>query len=329
MKFCIVGLGAIGGLFASRLARAGYNVSAVARGATLETVRRDGLALVEGPSGQEQTSRVAIEASADPRSLGEQDVVIIAVKTTGLADVARSIAPLLGPQTTVLSAMNGVPWWFFHGLAPQLRTIRMPSVDPDRMISQAIPAEKVVGCVTHLSATTPAPGTVRCVAGNRLIIGEPTGGAATPRAAAIVSALGKAGFEVEEAPSIQQEIWFKLWGNMTVNPISALTGATGDRILDDEHVRHFMSRCMMEAAQIGQRIGLPIDMDPEQRHAVTRKLGAFRTSMLQDVEAGRPVELDALVASVIEIGRQLEVQTPNIDALFGLARLQARVRGLY
>jgi 2-dehydropantoate 2-reductase len=328
MKFCIVGLGAIGGLFAARLARAGYEVSAVARGATLETVRRDGLALVEGPSGQEQTSRVAIEASADPRSLGEQDVVIIAVKTSGLAGVAQSIAPLLGPRTTALSAMNGVPWWFFHGLAPRLGSIRMPSVDPDGMISKAIPAERVVGCVTHLSATTPVPGTVRCVAGNRLIIGEPAGGA-TVRTMAIASALREAGFELEEAAVIQQEIWFKLWGNMTVNPISALTGATGDRILDDEHVRHFMSRCMVEAAQIGQRIGLPIDLDPEQRHAVTRKLGAFRTSMLQDVEAGRPVELDALVASVIEIGRQVGVPTPNIDALFGLARLQARVRGLY
>lgn len=329
MRFCVVGLGAIGGLFAARLARAGHPVSAVARGATLEAVRRDGLTLIEGPAGQETTNRVAIHAAATPAELGEQDVVIIAVKTTGLPGVARDIAPLLGPQTTVLSAMNGVPWWFFHGLDPKLGDIRMPSVDPDGTISRAIPAGQVVGCVTHLSANVPAPGTVRCVAGNRLIIGEPAGGTATPRAMAIAAALREAGFELEEAPVIQQEIWFKLWGNMTVNPISALTGATGDRILDDEHVRNFMSRCMLEAAQIGSRIGLPIDIQPEQRHAVTRKLGAFRTSMLQDVEAGRPVELDALVASVIEIGRQVDVPTPNIEALFGLARLAARSRGLY
>lgn len=329
MKICIVGLGAIGGLFAARLARAGYDVSAIARGATHEAVRRDGLGLLEGPASEpEDASRFSINVSDDPCLLGEQDAVIVAVKTTGLTDVARSIAPLLRKHTTVLSAMNGVPWWFFRGLAAPLQEIRMPSVDPDGAVSRAIPAEHVVGCVTHLSATTPAPGMVRCVAGNRLIIGEP-GGGDTLRSRAIASALREAGCDVEEAGVIQQEIWFKLWGNMTVNPISALTGATGDRILDDDYVRQFMSRCMLEAAQIGQRIGLPIDQDPEQRHAVTRKLGAFRTSMLQDVEGNRPVELDALVHSVVEISRQVNVATPNIDALFGLARLQARVRGLY
>jgi len=329
MKFCIVGLGAIGGLFAARLAVAGHEVSALARGATLAAVQRDGLTLLDGAPGQESSRRVAIRAADDPAALGPQDAVIIAVKTTALASVADSVAALLGPETTVLSAMNGVPWWFLHGLAPALARIRLDSVDPDKRISQAIPAQRVVGCVTHLSAATPAPGTVRSVAGNRLIIGEPSGGAATPRASAIVAALRGAGFDVEEAAVIQQDIWFKLWGNMTVNPISALTGATGDRILDDEHVRGFMSRCMVEAALIGERIGLPIAQDPEQRHAVTRKLGAFRTSMLQDVAAGRPVELDALVASVMEIGRQVAVPTPYIDALFGLARLQAQVRGLY
>jgi 2-dehydropantoate 2-reductase len=329
MKFCIVGLGAIGGLFAARLATAGHEVSALARGATLEAVRRDGLTLVEGAPGNEQRQRFAIRASDDPSTLGPQDVVVIAVKTPALANVAQNVAALLGPDTAVLSAMNGVPWWFFHGLAPELARISLESVDAGGRIAKNIPAKRVVGCVTHLSAATPSPGTVRSVAGNRLIIGEPSGGAGTPRASAIAAALHDAGFEVEEAAVIQQEIWFKLWGNMTVNPISALTGATGDRILDDEHVRSFMSRCMVEAAEIGQRIGLPIDQDPEQRHAVTRKLGAFRTSMLQDVTEGRPVELDALVASVMEIGRQVAVPTPNIDALFGLARLQAQVRGLY
>ena len=329
MKCCIVGLGAIGGLFAARLAAAGHDVSALARGATLDAVRRDGLTLLEGAPGQEQGRRFAIRASDDPAALGPQDVVIVAVKTTGLSSVASQVAPLLGPDTAILSAMNGVPWWFFHGLAPELASLRLQSVDPDGRISQALSAERVVGCVTHLSAAAPAPGTVRAVAGNRLIIGEPAGGAATPRTSAIVAALRQAGFEVDEAAVIQQDIWFKLWGNMTMNPISALTGATGDRILDDEHVRSFMSRCMAEAAQIGERIGLPIDQDPEQRHAVTRKLGAFKTSMLQDVTAGRPVELDALVASVMEIGAQVALPTPNINALFGLARLQAQVRGLY
>lgn len=328
MKFCIVGLGAIGGLFAARLAQAGHEVSALARGATLDAVRRGGLTLVEGEAGQERRVTLPVRVADDARELGPQDVVVIAVKTTGLASIAGQVAPLLGPDTVILSAMNGVPWWFFHG-REQGGSIRLSSLDPDGGIAAALAPERVVGIVTHLSATTPEPGTVRRMAGNRLIIGEPAGGTATPRAAAIAQALRDGGFELEESDSIQRDIWFKLWGNMTVNPISALTGATGDRILDDEHVRNFMSRCMLEAASIGQRIGLPIEGEPEQRHAVTRKLGAFRTSMLQDVEAGRPVELDALVAAVIEIGRQVGVPTPNIDALFGLARLQARVRGLY
>lgn len=329
MKICIVGPGAIGGLLAARLAIAGHEVRALARGATLEVVQREGLSLVEGAPGQEQRRRVNIDASNDPAALGLQEVVIVTVKTTALPGAADSIAALLGPETTVLSTMNGVPWWFFHGLAPELARTCLQSVDRDGCISRAIPVERVLGCVTHLSAMTPAPGTVRAVAGNRLIVGEPSGGAATPRASAIVAALREASFEVEEAAVIQQEIWFKLWGNMTMNPISALTGATGDRILDDEYVRGFMSRCMMEAAQIGERIGLPIAQDPEQRHAVTRKLGAFKTSMLQDLTAGRPLELDALLGSVIEIGRQLDVPTPCIDALFGVSRLQAQVRGLY
>jgi len=331
MKICIYGLGAIGGLMAARLAGHGATVSAVARGATLETVRRQGLTLIEpmATDGEARSSRVPLRVSADPAQLGPQDLVILAVKTTGLQAIASTIAPLIGPGTTILSAMNGVPWWFFHGLAHGLAAPQLSSVDPSGALAAAIPPQRVVGCVTHLSASTPGPGVVRHIAGNRLIVGEPMGGAGTDRARHIVGALRHAGFDVEEAASIQREIWFKLWGNMTVNPISAITGATGDRILDDELVRQFMTRCMHEAAAIGARIGLPIEGDPESRHALTRKLGAFRTSMLQDIEAGKPVELDALVGAVRDIARQVQVPTPDIDALFGLARLQARVRGLY
>lgn len=330
MKICLYGLGAVGGLMAAKLARGGARVSAVARGATLAAVREGGIELIETVVGEERRSRVRLaEVSDRPAELGVQDLVVIAVKTTGLSGVAHEIAPLLGPETAVLSAMNGVPWWFFHGLAPRHSALRLTAVDPGGAVSRAIAPQRVIGCVTHLSAAASAPGTVRHVAGQRLIVGEPTGGVATERARQAIAALHQAGFDVEAAASIQQEIWFKLWGNMTVNPVSAITGATGDRLLDDGLVRGFMSRCMLEAAAIGARIGLPIDADPEERHAVTRQLGAFRTSMLQDVEAGRPVELDALVGAVIEIARQLALPTPNIDALFGLARLQARVRGLY
>ncbi|WP_454737229.1 2-dehydropantoate 2-reductase [Cupriavidus necator] len=333
MKICIYGLGAVGGLLAARLALADVPVSAVARGATLEAVSRDGLMLQE-PGGNDAapaTRRAPIRVAARPADLGVQDLVIIAVKTTAMGAVAQEIGPLLGPDTVVLSAMNGIPWWFFHGMAPELSTLRVRAVDPQGSIAEAIDPARVVGCVTHLSAVVPAPGTVRHVAGNRLIVGEPAQAGTTrgARLSAIVGLLRQAGFDVEEAASIQHEIWFKLWGNMTVNPISAMTGATGDRILDDELVRGFMSRCMLEAAEIGRRIGLEVDSDLEARHAVTRRLGAFRTSMLQDVESGKPVELDALVGAVIEIGQHVAVPTPDLAALFGLSRLHARVRGLY
>lgn len=329
MKVCIYGLGAIGGLMAARLAASGAQVSAVARGATLEAVRRHGVTLIDAADGKERTRRLPLAASDAPAELGPQDLVVIAVKTTALPEVARGIAPLLGPGTAVLSAMNGVPWWFFHGLDPRLADWHLETADPGGAVRAAIAPERVIGSVVHLSAAAPEPGTVRHVAGNRLIVGEPAGGTATPRAQAAVALLREAGFEVEESARIQRDIWFKLWGNMTVNPISAITGATGDRILDDDLVRGFMSRCMVEAAAIGAKIGIPIADEPEARHAVTRKLGAFRTSMLQDAESDRAIELDALVGTVREIARHVQVDTPNIDTLFGLARLFGRTHGLY
>lgn len=328
-KICIYGLGAVGGLMAARLASAGIPVSAIARGNTLAATRARGIELRETVGGQTMVTRHAITVAEQPAELGVQDLVIVAVKTTGLVDVARDIAPLLGAHTTVLSAMNGVPWWFFHGMAPELASLQLTRVDPQGAVSKAMAPEHVVGCVTHLSATVPAPGVVQHVSGRRLVVGEPSGGAHTLRCQHIIDMLRQAGFEVDAAESIQREIWFKLWGNMTVNPISALTGATGDRIMADDFVRAFMSRCMLEAAAIGSRIGLPIDADPEARHAVTRQLGAFRTSMLQDAEAGKPLELDALVAVVVEMAQQLQVPTPQIETLLGLSRLKARVTGLY
>ena len=328
MRICVYGLGAIGGLFAARIARTGRTVSAVARGATLETARREGLALIEREGERERRSVVRVEASDRPGDLGPQDLVILTVKTTGLVEVAREIAPLLGPETVVLSAMNGLQWWFFHGMDASLGALRLETVDPGGLLTAAIDPKRVVGCVTHLSSSSPAPAVIRHGTGERLIVGEPGGGAA-PRTREIVELLRAAGFEVEPSDRIQRDIWIKLWGNMTMNPVSAITGATADRILDDDLVRGYLSRCMVEAARIGERIGLPIAMSPDERHAITRKLGAFRTSMLQDAEAGRALELDALVAVVVEIGRRVGVDTPAIESLLGLSRLYARVRRLY
>lgn len=324
-NICIYGLGAVGGLMAARLAAAGYPVKAIARGQTLQAVSSHGLVLHDAQGER----RLNVEVAAEPQALGPMDLVILSVKTSGLPEIAQQIKPLIGPDTTVLSAMNGIPWWFLHGLQQAPSSLRLDSVDPDRAVSDAIAHERVLGCVTHLSAAVSAPGVVRHVAGNRLIVGEPLGGCDTKRAQAVARMLDRAGFEVDRAPSIQQEIWFKLWGNMTMNPVSFITGATGDRILDDDLLRAFLSRCMVEAAAIGDHIGLPITAEPEDRHAVTRKLGAFKTSMLQDLEASKPIELDALVSVVIEIGREVQVPTPNLDALLGMTRVKARQLALY
>ena len=323
MKVCIYGAGAIGGWIGARLARQGAQVSAVARGATLAALKDKGLRLdIQG-----EHIAVPVQASANAADLDVQDLVVVAVKAPAMAAVAAGIGPLLGPDTVVLTAMNGVPWWFFDGFGALAGT-RLQAVDPEGAIARAIPAPHIVGGVVHASCALESPGHVRHHFGNGLIIGEPSGHA-TPRAQALLATLQAAGFDATLSAQIQKDVWYKLWGNMTVNPVSAITGATTDRILDDPLVRDFISQVMREAREIGGRIGIPITQEPEDRHAVTRKLGAFKTSMLQDVEASRPIELDALVTVVQEIGRLTQVPTPCTDALLGLARLHARMRGLY
>lgn len=327
-KVCIYGAGAIGGWLGGALAQAGCELGAVARGHTLQALREQGLVLVHG---QERTS-VAVHAEEDPAALGVQDLVVIAVKAPGMADVARRIAPLIGPQTLVLTAMNGVPWWFLAGgVDPGLRGRQLKAVDPDGTIARAIPTEQVIGAVVHASCSLDAPGVVRRHFGNSIIVGEPMallGAEPTPRLLALAALLRAGGLEVKVSDHIQRDAWYKLWGNMTMNPISAITGATTDRILGDELVRSFVTAVMLEAKEIGARIGLPIADSPEDRHQVTLKLGAFKTSMLQDMEAGKPLELDALVGAVRELGVLCGSRTPFTDALLGLARLQARERGL-
>jgi 2-dehydropantoate 2-reductase len=324
LRVCIVGAGAIGGWLGVRLARAGHTLSVVARGQTLANLRAQGLSLQEAG----QTQRVSVQASEQAVELGAQDLVVIAVKAPSLPEVARHIAPLLGPDTVVLTAMNGVPWWFLHGFGGAYQDRRLQAVDATGEIGAAIPADRVIGCVVHASCSQASPGVIHHHFGNKLIIGEPSG-VKTARVMQIARLLEDAGFESTVSEQIQKDIWYKLWGNMTVNPVSAITGATTDLILDDELVLRFISDVMLEAREIGARIGIPIAQQPEDRHAVTRKLGAFKTSMLQDVEAGRAVELDALVTVVKELGALTGVPTPQTDILLGLARLHARVHKLY
>ena len=323
-KIAIYGAGAIGGWMGAKLAAVGCNVSVVARGAALDALRAHGLRLREGDA----ETTCPVQASDDPAALGVQDLVVVSVKAPGMADVARRIGPLIGPRTLVLTAMNGVPWWFLQGFGGPVAGRTLESVDPGGAIARAIPAAQVIGCVVHASCSVDAPGVIRHRAGNGLIVGEPAGGE-TPRVKALTDLLMPAGFNVTLSPQIQRDVWYKLWGNMTVNPVCAMTGATSDRALDDELVRGFISAVMLEAKAIGARIGIPIAEQPEVRHQVTRKLGAMRPSMLQDVEAGKPVEIDALVSAVRELGQLTQVPTPFTDALLGLSRLHARVRGLY
>ncbi len=326
-KVAVVGAGAIGSLFTGWLGSLPNRpaiLSMVARGDTLQALRKNGLRLV-----QQETERVVeVNASDDAQKLGVQDVVIVSVKGPSLAQVAPAVNALLGSHTQVLVAMNGVPWWFFHGFGGKCNGLTLSSIDPLGTIAQCIPSSQVVGAVLHASAAMIEPGIVKHVAGNNLIIGAPQN-TGTLELDPLTQLLQASGWNVSVSECIQQDIWYKLWGNMTMNPISALTGATCDRILDDPFVRGFCTAVMLEAKTIGNHIGCVIDQTPEERHAVTRKLGAFKTSMLQDAEANRPLEIDALVSVVQEIGQHLGIATPNTDALLGLVRLMGQSRGLY
>lgn len=324
-KVCIYGAGAIGGLIGARLAATGScAVSAVARGATLAALQQHGWRVLRDG---ELLQAPCAGASADPGTLGVQDIVVVAVKSQAMGAVADAIAPLIGPHTLVVPAMNGVPWWFAQGIT-NLGDAPLQSVDPGGRIARAIALEQVLGCVVYASASMPEPGLVAHKMGLGLVIGEPRGGDSA-RLRDLVSLLNAAGFEARASDAVRQDIWYKLWGNLTMNPISAITGATIDRILDDDLVRDFCSLAMAEAALIGERIGCAVAQSPADRHAVTRQLGAFKSSMLQDVEAQRSIELDAIVGAVLEIAHRLDMRAPNISALMGITRLFARSRNLY
>ncbi len=323
-KVCVVGAGAIGGFLGTHLALTGAEVSALARGTTLVALRDHGWRLEEG--GELLGAPVAAAAD-DARELGPQDLVVIALKAPALPALAPHLTPLLGPRTLVLPAMNGVPWWFSHGIEA-LGGAPLESVDPGGGIAAAVPAAHVIGCVIHAGVATRAPGIAVHRMGRGLIVGEPCGGESA-RVQELASLLRAARFEVTASTRIRYDVWYKLWGNMTVNPISALTAATMDRVLDDDLVREFISAGMREAAAVGRLIGCDVTQTPQERHQITRRLGAHKTSMLQDVEAGRPIELDALIGAVREIGARVRVATPMLDALYGMTRLFGRVHGLY
>ncbi|HEX4157704.1 MAG TPA: 2-dehydropantoate 2-reductase [Rhizomicrobium sp.] len=324
MRIGIIGAGAIGGLVGVSLARRGHAVGVLARGQTLSVLRAQGWILERNG----ERLRAEVIASDDAEELGMQDLLVIAVKGPALAQAAHAAGPMIGPDTIVVPAMNGVPWWFLLSARGSVPPTMLHSVDPDGAIGRAIRFDAVLGSAVHVSAYVAAPAVTIHQSGNKLIFGEPNG---TPseRLGMVADLFANAGFETLESANIQRDIWYKLWGNMTMNPISALCAATCDRIIDDELVRALVLRVMAEAAAIGKRIDCRIDESGEDRIAITRKMGAFKTSMLQDAEAGRLLEIDQLLAAPREIARLAGVATPNLDALLGLARLYARNRNLY
>jgi 2-dehydropantoate 2-reductase len=314
-RIAVVGAGAIGGWIAARLAQAGEQVSLLARGETLQAVRRDGLRLTD----QGSTAAVAVRASGDPAELGQQDVVVIAVKAPSLAAAAESARPLIGAGTLIVPMLNGVPWWFTGE--------PLASVDPGGRIAAALPQARVAGCVVHAACSRPEPNHVVVKHADKLILGEPAGGT-SERIERLATLFERSGIAVEASGNVRRAIWYKLWGNATINPLSALTRSTADRLLADPALRSWMLEAMAELAGVGAAIGCPISESGEDRMAVTERLGAFKTSMLQDVEAGRPIELEALLGAPLEIAARAGVPAPQLERIYALARRMGKSLGL-
>ena len=326
MKICIFGAGAVGGVMAGALHRAGHDVSVVARGANLTAIRERGLRIRAQASDEIATHKV--RAEADPAKLGPQDCVIVALKAHSLPEAARAVPALAGPDTTVVTAMNGVPWWFFDRLRFGEGKLRLDSLDPDGALTRAMPTERIVGCVIHFAASTPEPGLVSHNMGNKLILGEP-GGRNSARTQAIAGALAAAGFDCVQSDFIEKDFWVKLLGNVSFNPVSALTLATADKLIADAEIKDYMVTIMREVLAIGRAVGVDADIDPEARIDMARHLGRFKTSMLQDMEAGKPLEIDGLLTGTLEVARKAGIAAPFTHSLCGLIRLRAQATGQY
>ena len=314
-RLAVVGAGAIGGWIAAKLALSGQPVGMLARGQTLAALRGEGLRLTQGDS----TAAVEVRASDDPVELGVQDVLVIAVKAPALAAAAEAAWPMIGAETWIVPMLNGVPWWF--------TAESLSSVDPGGRIAAALPDGQIIGSVVHAACSRPAPNHVVVKHADKLILGEPCCGA-SERISELAALFERAGIKVEASDNVRRAIWYKLWGNATINPLSALTRATADKLLAEPEVRAVMLEAMAELAAVGAAIGCPISESGTDRMAVTAKLGAFKSSMLQDVEAGRPIELEALLGAPREIASSAGISTPALDRLYALTRLMGESLGL-
>jgi 2-dehydropantoate 2-reductase len=325
MKICVFGAGAIGGYMGVKLAQAGADVSLVARGPHLAAMKSNGLKLIE--EGGEETV-VSVTASDNPADLGAQDYIIVTLKAHSVPPIVDKMKPLIGPNTTIVSGVNGVPWWYFHKIGGEHEGTRLESVDPGNAQWDGFGPDQVLGCVVYPAAEVIEPGVVKHIEGNRFSLGEPDG-SKSERATALSQALSSAGLKAPVRPRLRDEIWVKLWGNLSFNPISALTHATLDVLCTDPGTRAVAKGMMLEAQEIAEALGVKFPIDVERRIDGGAAVGAHRTSMLQDLDQGRPMEIDALVGSVQELGRVVNVPTPTIDTVLALVQLRARTAGLY
>jgi 2-dehydropantoate 2-reductase len=321
MKIAIVGCGAIGGLVGAKLALAGEQVTFVARGANLDALRRRGVRLILSDRSEHVASNVAATQEYD--AIGAQDLVILAVKAHQLEAVARDVPHLFGSDTVVVTMQNGIPYWYFHQHGGELAGRVVRSVDPDGLLVQMIPPERVIGCVVYPAAELVAPAVVKHIEGNRFPVGE-LDGRSSARVQRISQCLERAGLKAPVLEDIRAEIWLKLWGNLTFNPISALTRSTLVDICQFPATRALAAAMMGEAQSIAHKLGIVFRVDLERRIAGAEKVGRHKTSMLQDIEAGRQPELEALLGSVAELGRLTGTPTPHIDTVYGLTHLLAR-----
>ena len=321
MKIAIVGVGAIGGYLGTRLALAGEDVTFIARGANLEALQTRGIRLILDDGTEEVVPRV--RATADYTAAGPQDLVILAMKAHQVAAVAADVPKLFGPDTVVVPMQNGIPYWYFHAHPGPLAGSRVASVDPDGSIGERIGCERVIGCVVYPAAELVAPGVIKHVEGNRFPVGEPNG---TPseRVARVAACFVAAGLKSPVLEDIRSEIWLKLWGNMTFNPISALSRATLAGICEYPPSRDLAAGMMAEAQAVAHKLGITFRVPLEKRIAGAEKVGHHKTSMLQDVEAGRPLEIDALLGTVIELARLTDTPTPRLDTVYALTTLLAQ-----
>jgi 2-dehydropantoate 2-reductase len=324
LKICIYGAGAIGGLLGARLARAGTDVTLIARGPHLQALQTNGLRLVS----ESEDFTVRTKATADPAEAGMQDAVIVALKAQSVPAVVEHMQPLLGPQTAVVMAVNGLPWWYFYRLEGPWRDRRLESVDPAGKQWQGIGPERAIGCVVYAAAEVSEPGVIRHVAGDRFSLGEPDG-SRSQRIRSLAQALSAAGFRAPVKEDIRTELWVKLWGNVAFNPVSALTGATMRQIYEDAGTLKLVRAIMQEAEAVAAKLGVVMPITLERRLDGASAVGEHKTSMLQDLERGRPMEIDAVVGAVAEVGRMVGVPTPAIDSVLALVSQRARLLGLY